>query len=365
MRNFFRNSLLLCVIWALISPSAFAVEVSHLDQARVAVSSRGASERNAALDQAFSDVIVKNTGNPAVLSNPAIISALKQTDAYLTQYGYDEKAGQLYVKGQFDQRRITRLLRQAEIPVWGRQRPLVLIWLSTEGDDGQRHLLSDGAGSGLRQDFRLDARAKGMPMIFPVMDLDDLMLVGEADVRGNFPEAVSVASHRYKVDYFVLATMSRTDDGQFSYQLDLYPMKHEGSLWQPLFESHFTAPTEADAVHSMVSSLTQYFVSQYAVADTGTDEAVSLTFTGIDSQAQLVALEQYVKQLSVAKSAVIAQIHGDKVTFSLELFGNKADLKRQLNLDPRLSPVNDFSPALPAWQQSAEDVNQPLEYMWR
>ena len=52
--------------------------------------------------------------------------------------------------------------------------------------------------------------AKTMPVIFPLMDLDDLMNVNEADVQGNFPNAVYPTSQRYQADYFVLATLERS-----------------------------------------------------------------------------------------------------------------------------------------------------------
>lgn len=378
-------SLLMLALMLATTQSVSAVEMHDLDQASVPANSRASKDRAAALRAALAAVIVKNAGDAAVLQNPLIAAQVKKPDSFLVQYGYEEKDGQLMLKGQFDERRVVQLLRQAQVPVWGKQRPLVLVWLSTLDDQQQRNLLSDASESDVRTQFNQDAQIQGLPLLFPVMDLDDMMQVSEADVRGNFPEAVSVPSARYHSDYFALASIQPLLDGQFSYQIDLYPMQQEDGLWRPLFETSMVVPTQADAVKQMVAGLSQYFVSQYAVADLGNNQTVSVGFAGIDSMAKLKALETYVGQLTVAKSAVIGSIQGNKVTFNFDLYGSSEDLRRQLSLEPRLQKLetgfdygsdnqsfdntgfdnSGYNSSDTSLQPTQPQVSQPMEYQWQ
>ncbi len=355
--------LVLVFIPAFINP-AFAVEVKGLDQASVPVESRSNADKNTALKAAMAKVIVKNTGDASVLQNPVIAAQVKNPNGFLVQFGYEDKEGQLYLKGQFDERRIIQLLRQAQVPVWGKQRPLVLVWLSFQDENMQRNLLSDASEQELRKLFEQDATDQGVPLLFPVMDLDDMMQVSEADVRGNFPEAVSSASGRYQADYFALANIQQQADGMTTYRFDLYPMKEDSGIWRPLTESAMTVVSDAEAVNAMVSGLSQYFVSQYAVADSGFNEEVSVVFEGIDTMTKLKALEQYVGQLTVAKTAVIASIQGAKVVYRFTLFGSEKDLERQLNLEPRLEAVT--LPLEPFAEIEGTGNNAtPMEYRWQ
>ncbi|MGI2260830.1 DUF2066 domain-containing protein [Shewanella sp. GXUN23E] len=356
--------LLMTLVLALMGNSAFAVEVKGLDQASVPVASRSVADKNAALKAALAAVVVKNTGDETVLQNPVIAAQLNNPDAFLVQFGYEDQEGQLYLKGQFDERRVVQLLRQAQVPVWGKQRPLVLVWLATQDAQQQRTLLSDASMSDIRKLFKQDADAQGLPLLFPLMDLDDMMQVSEADVRGNFPSAIYQASTRYHADYFALASIQPLVDGRQSYRFYLYPMKQDETMWRPLLQLEQTVSADGDAVADMVTGLSQYFVSQYAVTDSGAGELVDVTFDGIDSMTRLTALETYVAQLAVARSAVIASIQGNRVTFRFTLYGTPEDLARQLGLESRLQRIDTTVTADLASPRVPSAVTS-MEYHWQ
>ena len=321
-----------------LSHGAFAIEVTKLNEATVPVNSRSTADREIGLKQALADVIIKNSGTMVALSNPLIAEQLNNPNASLVQYGYVERNGQLMLRGKFEPRSITRILRKGQLPVWGKQRPLVLFWLSAN-INGERKIVNDASDSNLRQNFSQAANAKGLPIIFPIMDLDDLMTVSESDVRGNFPTNVSRASKRYFADYFVLANMQNSRDGKMTYQLNLFPMDKNGQLLQSLFSDQGKADNGADAVNVMINELTSYFVQQYAIADSGSIEEVFITLHGVNQIGKLVAIEQKIKQLSVVKSFYIVEIKDTSVTFFLDLYGSVKDLQRQLNLEDMITPI--------------------------
>lgn len=82
----------------------------------------------------------------------------------IRQFGYDEIDGKLFLKVNFDHKRILALLRAAELPVWGKQRPLTLIWLVEEGND-ERQIINDASLVDSRQFLHKKLKAKGPAFI--------------------------------------------------------------------------------------------------------------------------------------------------------------------------------------------------------
>lgn len=333
----FTNLFIALISIFFLSQFCFAVEISKLNEATVAVNSRSGTDRELGLEQALSNVFIKNSGNLDVLNNPQVKRALENPNALLAQYGYFKKDDQLMLKGVFESRQITNILRKAELPVWGKQRPLVLLWLS-QSLDGQREIVNDSSISELRSDFKQIASEKGLPLILPLMDLNDLMKVKETDIRGVFPSAVFDASKRYHADYFVLANMQNNTNGGIFYQFNLFSMDRNEHL-QSLYSAQKNAESKQVAVDTMINDLTSYFAGQYAVADSGMDEGVYLSLDGVSQLSQLTRIEKNIRQLSAVKSIKLVEVSGSKVTFSLELYSTISDLQRQLRLENTIKPV--------------------------
>ncbi|QSX31544.1 DUF2066 domain-containing protein [Shewanella cyperi] len=351
MRNKFLSISLL--ISLLAWQGAQAVEVAKLDEADVQVGSRSASERDSAVREALALVLVKNSGSAAVLEHPLIRQQLSSASALLRQYSYLEKERQLYVHASFDQARIVSLLRDAQLPVWGKQRPLTLMWLVVERD-GERALLADQGESVQRQLLMQAAENAGIPVLLPLMDLDDLMQVSVNSVRGMFVDEVMTATNRYQSDFFVLANMEAAGE-TVNYQLSLYSRPREGETLPPqaLLSQQGSAASEDQAMSALLSLLSSFYVEKYAVTSTGESQLSELTFVGINKLADLVSLEAFLGQLSVVKSVSLKQMAADKVTFNLSLFGTREDLDRLLNLEGKISRLD-----------SLQD-EQANTYQWR
>ncbi|QYJ80572.1 DUF2066 domain-containing protein [Shewanella acanthi] len=337
--------------------SLHAVEVSKLDEADVPVSSRDNGERSQALRKTLEKVIIKNTGSAQSLQNGVIQSQLANPDALLSQYGYFEQNGQLSLKASFEHRRIIALLRQAQLPVWGVQRPLTLFWVALP-IDGETALLADSATSDERRAFSSFSDDRGIPVLLPMLDLDELMGINPNDVKGMYADIVSSVSGRYQADFLALVSIEG-NPGQFSYRLNLYTKATIDSGTQPLFTYNGMASTTSQAVTDMMSALGDFYFTKYAIADTGAQVGSSVTFVNIDKMSQLVEIEKYLKQLSAVKNVTLSRMQGNKVTYSLELFGSETDFQRLLSLEPRISVVaqGEFSP-------SASPASKPV-FEWR
>nr|WP_245335287.1 DUF2066 domain-containing protein [Shewanella sp. WXL01] len=317
--------------------SISAVEIKKLDQADIQVNSRSKTDRTNALKQALSQVFVKNSGNASVLSHELVSAQVQKPQSLLTQYNYYQQDNQLYLQAIFDHQQLVQILRKADLPVWGAQRPLTLFWLSMPSENGYE-IVSDAMVSANEDGMNDYAISQGIPVLFPLMDLDDLMQVSVTDVRGQFAQSVAMASQRYDAEYFVVANMD-TFAGEVRYQMSLYAKDSQDPIMQPLLSHQGLALDYQLAGQQMMDKLAQYFVSQYAIASSGEDLSTLLSFVGITSMKDVVEIESYLQELTAVKAIQLHQINADTVTYAVDLFSQVADLQRLLNIDNRIQDI--------------------------
>lgn len=350
--------LMLCLFCQPIS----AVEIGQLDEATIAVQSRSSAEKSDALKQALASVFVKNSGSPSVVMHPTVKEKIDSPEVLLIQYGYVMVDDQLSLKASFDHQRVINTLRQADLPVWGAQRPLTLVWL-TYNKEADIQILSDSSNDELRANLMQDANNKGIPLMLPVMDLDDVMAISVTDIKGMFIDVISNASNRYDSDYFAVADIGLTGNSA-SYQLALYDKKITSGIREPLVLHRGDAIDAQEAAKQMVSLLADYHISQYAIASTGDSAEVNVSFVGINTMQKLVDLEKYLKQLSAVKGVVLSQYQQDTATYHLSLFSGIEDLQRLLDIDNRLSRIDSMG-TVDSYFDNQEDKALKIIYQWK
>ncbi|AQS35819.1 hypothetical protein Sps_00625 [Shewanella psychrophila] len=359
------NSSIFCVGYLLLQANVVsAAEVNQLDETLVSVESRSVALRQKAISIGLREVVLKNSGTKASISHPSVQAKVKNPSSLLSQFGYKEVDGELYLQVSFDHQRIIKLLRDAQLPVWGKQRPLTLIWL-VEDDAEARQIVNDESVLDSRELFQSASESNGVPLLFPVMDLDDNMNVTLNDIRGKFVDQVARASQRYQADYFVMASIDTRGEST-KYNFALYPKSSDETSLSPLTSKSNTVNDIDTAVKEIIAGVSEYYVGRYAIADSGSALDSYVTFVDITELKQLVEIEKYFKQLSAVKSVQLTQLQGTSAKFKLDLFGTEEDLRRLMKLEPRVSvldeamPVTDdgFDP-LPS-----NEVHGP-EYRWR
>ncbi|ACJ29479.1 Conserved hypothetical protein [Shewanella piezotolerans WP3] len=348
--------------------SAISAEVYNLDESLVPVDSRAKNLRSQAIKQGLKEVILKNTGTQSALTHPDVVKQLANASAMMTQYGYQDLDGKLFIKVSFDHKRLISLLRQAGLPVWGKQRPLTLVWL-VEEIEGERKILNDASTSVTRTSFDTQSSNRGVPLLFPLMDLDDSMQIGINDIRGQFTDNVANASLRYQANYFIMATISPQGE-VFSYKMSLYPreLSAGSSQYNPSTSQSGESASVEQAVVDITAAASEYYVSQYAIADSGEKLTTKITFTDVSKMKQLVEIEKYLNQLSAIKTVAVASIEGMTVEFNLGLFGNEEDLHRLMKLDPRIESIGNTSSNNIEYASfgSENNANKPTQiYYWK
>ncbi|WP_372871831.1 DUF2066 domain-containing protein [Shewanella sp.] len=325
--------------------AVLAVQVNRLDEADVPVASRSGVELEQAIKEALSKVVIKNSGSQEALANAEVQSLINEARSVLSQYGYVENNGKLYVRASFDSGKVTGTLRGAQLPVWGKQRPLTLLWLATDGET-EKVLLGDHSELLVRSQFNDASAQTGVPLLFPLLDLDDMMVANINSVRGFFPDEIARASTRYQSDFYAIATLDAVEGG-FDYRLALYPRtasNEPGLVIQTVNEVSGRTENLDDAISAMLAGMSSYYVSRYAVTGTSEASETELVFTGVNKLKAVVDIETYLAQLSMVKSVRLLSIQGEDVRFALGLFGSEDELRRTLALEPRLTPLINSNP---------------------
>ena len=333
---------LLLVSLLTLSAPASAARLEHLYEAEVAAAGRDTADRDAALQQALQEVLVRLTGSRATLQNPAAVALLENPGTYVEQYRYTENpaavgsdtALNLWV--QFDGVSLARDLRRAGLPYWGPERPDVLVWLAID-DRGRRYLVSEGGRQPAGDYLKQAAQQQGLPLTLPLMDLQDQRAVDFTDIWGRFVAPVESASQRYRPQAILTARLARSSaDG--SWRAD----------WQLLSgDNRQDWSVHADDLHAAVDAgiadAAEWLAQRYAVVAT-TEGVRSLVVEGVRTLDDYARVSAYLAALSPVDRVDVRRAQQHSVEFNLTLSADERNLRQLIALGRVLQRVDD--PAL-------------------
>lgn len=214
---------LFAVCLSLFSLPALAAQVDDLYQVREAVASQQPEERSAALGRALETLMLRLTGDAKAVQSGSLEGLRKDPQQLVSQYVYEGDS--LVV--DFDPLTTENKLRQAGMPIWGANRPLILTWWLNNSEGGSS-LVGDGqeASTPLRQ----AAQHRGLPLRLPLADLEEQLVATPENLGAGQPDALQPASERYAADA-LLAVNAREQDGQWQadWRLWLGDAREQGS----------------------------------------------------------------------------------------------------------------------------------------
>ena len=120
----------------MLSCGVSAIEVPDLYQASAVVSSQSPKARIISQRDAFKKVLVKVSGNNTVLDHPQIKQAISKAADYVRQFQFGRNEdNEQFLLATFDEAKINKLLRRESLPIWGKRRPSILLWMVGEDSD--------------------------------------------------------------------------------------------------------------------------------------------------------------------------------------------------------------------------------------
>ena len=344
----------LCFIASIPGQDLYGLQVEGLYSARVLVDNESDSERNRAFQEAFKAVIIKLTGSDHWLNEPPIERAIVGAQSYVEAIQYESRGGNQIVRGEvtgieiknsegfievtFASSLIQELLSNANVPIWGNNRPSVLIWMVSQDSSGNRSLLTPESDPEISDFIQNFAELRAIPIIFPVLDFEDRNNLSEGDVWALDSEKIAKASIRYGADSILSGRLHFTSGGEVI------------GLWQFIFQN------EIDVFDGVEENINNYlevplnrvtnFLSSYfaVVADSTPQETVSLKIEGIRNLKAYTSLMNYVSGLGTVHSVKTSSLDGGTLQLELALLGDTAQLSEVIGLDRDLVPIQGFTP---------------------
>lgn len=342
----------------LFARPAAAVEATGLYRVTLPVPDRSQQARDAAFVQALGQVLVKVSGDSRIGARPAVQAALKHPASYVQQFAYQQDQAQpqagsrsgpsgtptqaqsqaaagLTLQVRFDPVAIDGLLSSNKLPLWGRERPLVILWVGVNRDNGQRFILgseSDMPHPAATKAVEHAARSRGLPIFLPLMDLQDQNAVRFADLSGGFMGAVTKASVRYGANA-VLAGVVQPSAGQWRGN---WYLRFRGRTQQ--WSSAGTS--ESAALAAGIDGAADRLASVLAVSGgTGSgQQPLFVRVDGVGSIAAFARIEHMLTGLTPIRSARLVSADGNAVVFRVTPRGQASDVARNLGLVNWLQP---------------------------
>jgi len=187
------------------SPISSAVEVKGLYEIELIANSQSAEDRTQAIKQAMYAVLSRVLVPEDISRIPVVQQALASAQNYVKQSQYslistdeqpDTEARLLRV--QFDEDQVMEVMRKSQVGIWSEIRPQTLVWLVVDDEEGRRFYNADIMPE-LESALAFASKLKGVPMIFPMLDLEEQQKISVSEVLGADSRNLLAVSARYEV----------------------------------------------------------------------------------------------------------------------------------------------------------------------
>ena len=343
-----KSSLTLLVLLLGVAQKLEAVTLENLYQAEVLTDSQSDAQRRIDASEGLSQVLKRVSGRSDILQNPTIVAALKTPEQYYSEFSYarvdaakDELAAEsevvpdpqstapprLVMRIRFASSLIAKVLRAADLPVWGSNRPSVLSWMAIDDKSG-RQVLGEANRSVFSKTLNQAAQARGVPLLLPLWDLEDNRGVSSSEIWGRFLGRIEAASKRYSPDKILVFRAESEFSNQWRGDWSL----GEGGQWR---SGTVYGESQAQLATALVGVLASVLSEQYAV--TSTRSEVRLTVEGITEIQDYAEVSRYLEGLTQVMSVQPVRVLSDMIEFKLRSEGEVQQIIDVIALDRKLS----------------------------
>lgn len=305
-------------------PTAWAVEMASLYTAQVPLDPEATDARDRAYEQALIEVLTRVSGSELSVDRELFDDLFPNPAAYVVQYrpGEDDT---LWVS--FDGKAIENTLRRSSLQVWGSDRPLTIVWLAVDWGGGRREIIAaddpernSGAARSIDRNQRLRQRVldvaerRGLPVVFPLLDSEDLKNVSFSDIWGGFDNQLLAASKRYEANSILVGRVRPASSQRNDWSYYLIGTEHN---WTG----------EPEQVFGLVGDLLS---AEFATGGDAPLRLVDVSISGIDSVDAYGAVQQIFAGLNLIENFSITSVDGDQIHYNVATRAGAERLQRAL-----------------------------------
>ena len=327
------------VCWALVWLGPWYSSLVHAADpysAAVPLEEDTTEQREAAFKDALALVLVKVTGQRNIAQEAAVVDIIDSAPRLVQGFRFEREDQVQLMRVNFDGRALEKAVADRGLPVWGSERPSVLLWLAVDDRRGNRFVLAaddqnaeEDTADDLRKTVAKLADSRGLPVTLPLYDAQDQKAVSFADLWGGFDEAVTAASERYAPDA-VLVGRARTRGRSWEVRWNLTD-NNGRQQWVGGF---------ADGINQTADTYAQAFA---VLRSEGEVILIVDEVSSFDAYGQVLS---HLRSLSVVEQVDLYQASDSTLTFRLQLRGDTDVLQRAIRLGGRLQAVSQDTPSL-------------------
>lgn len=330
----------LAIVTVISVVAAFAVnatDVDGLNSARVPVADRSDTEYKRGIAKALEAVIIKMTGSSSAARSKTGRGVVGQAKRLVQQFGYERsrasggKGGRLFLRVEFDARVLAQEMRTRNLVVWGKERPDTLVWLIFDDTQG-RKLLGAGDNHAALRAMQRRARARGIPLVFPVADLGEGSAFANTSSMPEIQQAVRMNADKYGVRSQLIGHLQQATPSLWEVDWVL-TVAGEALKWDQ--QGDIVELLVEEATDSLADALGRRYASS---ALRGPADAIAVTVAGLHSPQDYARTERYLRNLDSVSNLLVRRVTEQGITFDLTVQGGLLALTQSISFGQMLAP---------------------------
>ena len=341
----------LLILLSFSSPTK-AAEVTHLYQSSTPVKTQSIDERNEKAATLFKQVLIKLVGDESILDENKLKPILANAQASIQQYEYIDNnalrhnpttSDDLSLKLTFDKSAVDNVLKQLNLPKWGKVRPDILVWISSEVN-GERTLQGlENMPQSLFLPLQNVSDQRGLPILIPLNDLEDLKYVNADKVGAVDESAIQKASQRYKADdVLVMNIKQKNNQTMIRWQLGF------GDSSIKWTSEGFNDAAIKKGFAFLVNTIAKRYKSDSFSSD---EQTIHIVIQGVNNYADFNRVFKTVNDIDEIDSVKTESINGGILKLVISFSGDGSTLKRLLEVGNVLSSVDKTVTTVPSADQ--------------
>ncbi|CCE25079.1 DUF2066 domain-containing protein [Methylotuvimicrobium alcaliphilum] len=351
MKSLFR---VLAVIVSLCGSIGWAAEVKGLFETEVIAKSQRPEDIEAAIKEAMTIVLQRVLSGSDVLDDPVAKTALAQARFYVKQHQYSlvEKAsdasGQARVmRVLFDETRLLSLLSTGRLGIWSEIRPETLLWLVVD-EHGKRRFFKPELMPSLEHAISSAAKQQGLPLIFPLLDLEERAQIAVHDVLSAYPEQLLDISGRYDVVSILAGRVVRQAD---CWQAD-WAFYFDGGVQQWSNSCDTLHEALLGGMRGVYTRLSHYYGVKPDILERG---MMMLNIAGIVGMNDITRVTRHIESLPMVKSVAWRSVRDGFNRYRINYEGDFSVFRHALGSGGVLEPMG--SVGLGSDQLSSDELS--------
>lgn len=313
----------------LLAPRLCGAATVDLWSASIPVVDQGDAERTRGFQAGLGQILVRLTGQRAVLADPDVGALVAQAPQLVAGYNYQQApaaepasgaAPNLLLQVSFAAAAVDAAVRRLHLPLWPAQRPRLLL-VAGGGDADSAAILAVA---------RRVLAERGVPVLEPLWDLQDHQILGAPRPAFDTDRVRALAQH-YGTSLWLELDPAATGAGQSG----RWRLEEGGTL----LSGNATGDAPARWVENGVGEVVDRLAARLSYLPGTGSAKQTLVIEGLPSYRAYRAVLDTLGAMAFIRDIAVTGLQGDRLALELGLDGDPGLLWAALDNNPQLSVI--------------------------